>query len=65
MLNNTTFNDENQQRQQSDEDEDSEIVINGKIMNESKRRHLNEADELGLIGEFDIGEALSQVDREI
>jgi hypothetical protein len=34
-------------------------VINGKIVNEPKRRHLSDADDERLIGEFDIGEALS------
>lgn len=61
MLNNTTFNDENDRRPSHDQDdeEDSIIVINGKIVSEPKRRHLVETDEEGLIGEFDIGEALS------
>jgi len=35
-------------------------VINGKTVNQPKRRHLSGADDdERLIGEFDIGEALS------
>ena len=45
MLNNTTFNDDNQERLKHDGDEDSVIVINGKIVNEPKRRHLSDDDD--------------------
>lgn len=59
MLNNTTFNEEDNIRRLSHDGEVSVMVINGKIVSEPKRRHLNEAEEVGFIGEFDIGEAIS------
>ena len=59
MLNNTTFNEEDNNRRLSHDGEVSVMVINGKIVSEPKRRHLNEAEEVGFIGEFDIGEAIS------